>query len=37
MDPRNQDMTERRCTNCGSAEYETRKVEYLYSYQGSTC
>ena len=27
-------MTIVRCTSCGSEDFETRRVEYLYSHQG---
>jgi YgiT-type zinc finger domain-containing protein len=27
-------MKKQRCTTCGSGDFETRKVEYLYSHQG---
>ena len=27
-------MMSARCTSCGSEDFETRKVEYLYSHQG---
>lgn len=27
-------MSEKRCTTCGSSDYETRQITYLYSHQG---
>ena len=28
-------MREKRCTSCGSAAYEERRVDYLYSHDGA--
>jgi YgiT-type zinc finger domain-containing protein len=34
MDPRDTRMNKIRCTSCGSQDFETRRIEYLYSHGG---